>query len=365
MRCKQLGHVSRRVGFTLVELLVVIAIIGILVAMLLPAVQAAREAARRMSCGNNLKQIGIALHNYHDVHKTFPPSSHWVNNGSGINQTNNAQLSENWVIMMLPYFEQQPLFEAFDLKNFITSSVNAAARGTEIEAMMCPSDSFNRKPFNGAAPGSKDTSNLGNGWARGNYAANAALGYMRSSSNENDAGLPTSGGWSGPRKNRYRGVMGANVSLKIAEITDGTSNTVLVGEIRAGVIEFDSRGVWAMSGGCPSSLWAHGWMGDCRGPNAQSLLADDLMGCSAVQAKFGGEQKLAKMGMACSRDDWWNFQQTMRSNHINGVQAVFCDGSVHFISDYVQSAASFDPEPGVWDRLNLSQDDFPVDLGNL
>ena len=94
---------SRRRGFTLVELLVVIAIIGILVALLLPAVQAAREAARRMSCSNNLKQLGLALHNYHDIHKTFPPDAIWYGNRKGTTATAGHQRHYTWVTMILPF----------------------------------------------------------------------------------------------------------------------------------------------------------------------------------------------------------------------------------------------------------------------
>ena len=357
-----------RPGFTLVELLVVIAIIGILVALLLPAVQTAREAARVMQCKNNLKQIGIALHNYHDVHKIFPPSSHWRNRaGADIQQRNNPNLSENWVIMMLPYFEQQPLFDSFDLTQYIPHAANAAARSVELEGMMCPSDPFNRKPFMGSTNGG--TNQMGDNWARGNYAANGALGFMTNTQHgAYDAAYETSPGWSKTSNVsfRQRGVMGANASLKIAEITDGTSNTVLVGEIRAGVVSFDSRGVWAMSGACPSSLWAHGYHGDCRGPNANSPAADDVMACTAIQSKMGGVAGLQKIGMPCSNGDWPNFQQTMRSTHISGVLACFADGSIRLISDYVQSdPGGFDPEPAVWDKINLSSDGFAYDNGDL
>ena len=116
---------------------------------------------------------------------------------------------------------------------------------------------------------------------------------------------PQPGGWAG----RYvRGVMGANVSERIDDIHDGASNTILVGEIRAGVISFDPRGVWAMGGAAPSSLWAHGYQGDDNGPNNKgSPAADDMQSCGAIQTAIGGsqgtgsagEQQLMKMGMAC------------------------------------------------------------------
>ena len=103
----------RRVGpgFTLVELLVVIVIIGILIALLLPAVQSAREAARRAQCQNNLKQLALALHNYHGSYQFFPPSSNW--NGIPPQSGNTASLSPNWVIAVLPFLEQQALFNRF------------------------------------------------------------------------------------------------------------------------------------------------------------------------------------------------------------------------------------------------------------
>mgnify|MGYP003716050725 FL=1 len=151
---------QKKQGFTLIELLVVIAIIGILVALLLPAVQAAREAARRTQCANNLKQLGLALHNYHSSIGIFPPSSHWEP-GVDLNLANNPNLSENWVIMILPFLEQQGLAAKFDLTQPITQAINAAARGTKLKVMLCPSDHNNRSPFNGSA--FPQTSNYGDG----------------------------------------------------------------------------------------------------------------------------------------------------------------------------------------------------------
>jgi prepilin-type N-terminal cleavage/methylation domain-containing protein len=345
-----------RNAFTLVELLVVIAIIGILVAMLLPAVQAAREAARRMQCSNNLKQIGIGLHNYHDTYLIFPPSSHWENNGAHIKSLgdNKPNLNENWVIMVLPYMEQQPLYDAFNLKKYITDPENALARGTEIDVMMCPTDTFNRKPFMGSTNGG--TNQLGDNWARGNYGANACLGKMHFGTNEpsQSCALEDSYGW---RSTEWRGVMGANTSLKIAQITDGTSNTLLVGEMRTGVVSFDMRGVWAMSGGCPSSLWAHGKVGDANGPNPVTPDADDLTACTAVENAVGGANQLTKMGMSCAGGgSRANYQQSARSMHIGGIQVCLADGSVRFVNDYINITRD-GAKNSVWDRLNLSQDD--------
>ena len=224
-------------GFTLVELLVVITIIGILIALLLPAVQSTREAARRVQCLNNLKQLGLALCNFHAARRTFPPSSVWRKNGkldlTNDGVENNPDLAENWVILILPQLEQQSLRASFDLTKPIPNPANAKPRSLPLTVMLCPSDVFNQTPFNGTA--SSLTSNLGGGWARGNYAANASLGYLGSGDRVNVTGVGqgtnfTSFGWG----NRWlRGVMGANAALRADEIRDGTSKTILLAEIRA------------------------------------------------------------------------------------------------------------------------------------
>ena len=137
------NRIERRRAFTLVELLVVIAIIGILVALLLPAVQSAREAARRTSCQNNLKQIGIALQNYHDASSgAFPPGIVFDLGPTGIPQRPDASwyYRPNWIINLLPYIEEQGLYDSFDLNEFISAEVNLVPRGTTVETLLCPSD---------------------------------------------------------------------------------------------------------------------------------------------------------------------------------------------------------------------------------
>ncbi|MFW5693503.1 MAG: DUF1559 domain-containing protein, partial [Thermoguttaceae bacterium] len=125
-------------AFTLVELLVVIAIIGILIALLLPAVQSAREAARRMQCSNNLKQIGLALHNYHTAHKTLP---YGANFGQGTGAT--------WAAMILPYLEQQNVYDAFDFTLPVWHEQNEQAVQSVIPAYICPSDPASSEPLQG------------------------------------------------------------------------------------------------------------------------------------------------------------------------------------------------------------------------
>jgi prepilin-type N-terminal cleavage/methylation domain-containing protein len=123
-----LAKAEVRRGFTLVELLVVIAIIGILIALLLPAVQAAREAARRMQCSNNLKQIGLGLHNYHDTFGTFPP---------GASQDQYL----GYATRLLPFMEQKPLYDRVDFENVYSTPNNYAVGAVRVDAFLCPSSS--------------------------------------------------------------------------------------------------------------------------------------------------------------------------------------------------------------------------------
>ena len=357
-------------GFTLVELLVVITIISILIGLLLPAVQSAREAARSLQCSNNLKQLGLALQNYHTGYRIFPPSSVWKTNGkvdpNRTAQSNDAGLAENWVVLILPQLEQQNLLNSFNLAKPIPDPANAAGRGTSLQVMLCPSDAFNRKPFMGSASPGK-TDKMGDNWARGDYGANASIDYMFS-------GGP-SGAGSGWTNRWSRGIMGANLSLRIDDIHDGASNTILVGELRAGVIPQDTRGVWAMSGACPSALWGHGYISDDNGPNCNQTRADDPRACSDVQQAVGGssgqgsqgEKTLIQMGMSCYEGNDYDVEQTSRSMHASGVNVCLADGSVRFISDFIELGTSGTPPAclGVWDKLNLSNDGQPIDASKF
>lgn len=341
-------------GFTLVELLVVIAIIAILVALLLPAVNAAREAARASQCRNNMKQIALALLNFESATRKLPPSSTWPT-GTVPETKSNVRLGPNWVILILPYMEEQALHSQFKLNQPINDPVNQQQRGATIPTMLCPTDSDrNGVRFDGT--GHAKTAMYGDGWARGNYAANGSLGYLQHL-NGIGAAFANSREWKSPM---FRGVMGANVGLKIGQIKDGTSKTILVGEIRAGVVPIDPRGVWAMGGACPSSLWAHGYNGDDNGPNNLGLFADDPISCSAIRTAFGGERMLAQDSMGCSTIDAANIQQTMRSRHAGGVHAALVDGSVHFLSDSIQVSTN-NRCCSVWDRINLSADALPIE----
>lgn len=200
------ASVKRRLGFTLVELLVVIAIIGILVGLLLPAVQAAREAARRMSCSNNLKQIGLSLHNYQSAHKSFPPLAFL---GSSVG-TPEGPYHHTWVTSILPFIEQGPLHEQI---NFTLPAWGQPHISTVLPTLQCPS-----------SPQYRDASAFhGIGWT--NYVG--AEGYELNEVNypwfdspEEDALASTD----------YSGIFTVLQTNTFRDVTDGTSNTIIVAE---------------------------------------------------------------------------------------------------------------------------------------
>jgi prepilin-type processing-associated H-X9-DG protein len=342
---------------------------------LLPAIQAAREAARRIQCNNNLKQVGLALQNFHSAQRRFPPSANWRTfPGAKLDPTfasmdvgNNPKLADNWVINVLPYLDGKSLKGLFDLTKPIPDPVNAIPRGTRMSVMLCPSDPYNDKPFNGSA--SSLTKLMGDNWARGNYAANASLGYM-------GAGGEVGNGPGGWGNKMLQGVMGANIALRITDIHDGTTKTILLGEIRAGLLPQDTRGTWAMSGSA-SALWGHGYYQDDNGPNAIAPAADDERTCSEIQTAFGGssgagskgEAQLMKMAMPCWYGNGPDWQQTARSMHPGGLSVCMCDGSVQWINDYIQLdtqdfLSTAPTHLGVWDKLNLSNDGQPIKAGS-
>jgi prepilin-type N-terminal cleavage/methylation domain-containing protein len=345
----------KRTAFTLVELLVVIAIIGILIGLLLPAINAAREAGRRAQCQNNLKQLALGTLCYTDERGVFPPCATWVGN----DPSNPAGGRDNWAIMILPYIEYNGLYKQFNHNKPISDLANAAARATVVPTMLCPSDPFNRKPFNGRT--GQNTVSLGDNWARGNYAANGSLGFMRRTSSTADAGGADTPGW---QDRRMRGIMGSGCALPPVKVTDVLSHTILLAETRAGITDYDARGVWAMSGACPSGIWGCSYMvGDDYGPNCPIFSADDMVNCTQLRTAFGdssfmqtGTNGLATTGMPCSGVDAYNSQQTARSLHVGGVYVAFADGGVHWVSDLVQSSPSSVNDPSIWDRLIASGD---------
>ena len=340
-------------AFTLVELLVVITIIAILISLLLPAVQAAREAARQMQCQNNMKQLGLACLNYESQHWCFPPSAY----STGDYGSSRTHL-RNWVIAILPFLEQQPLYESFDFSVGIHHSNNRAARGTELQAMKCPTDAMNKVKF--ASIDSTESDN----WARGSYAANASLAQYYATTTQGGAGTDAPLSYS----HWHRGIMGTNLSMGVSEVYDGTSNTLLLAEVRSGIVKEDRRGTWALDHPGASSLWGYGW-GDNNGPNTCTENADDVLDCSTIRTNCGGIEATRVQCMTCATAG--SNQATTRSQHAGGVNVTLADGSVRFVSNYIEKGnggwAGNATTPSTatqflcWQRICASQDGQTVD----
>ena len=284
-----------RQGFTLVELLVVIAIIGILVALLLPAIQAAREAARRSQCSNNLKQLGLALHMHHDQEKHFPPGHYSPSAGTSCVNFSEA----TWVTHILPFLEYSAAYDQIDRTRAFGCGDNLVVTEMFMTTMHCPSD---RRP---------DPSST---FARGNYAANNGIGPMREWCRHLQAATAL------PPVAREGGVFYINSNMPMAEIRDGTSQTVMISEIRVSR-PGDFRGVMHYP---EAPLYHHNYT-----PN--SLVPDQIR---TAHCNVGNLPEIPCQGAYSA----WNSRaliQTARSYHPGGVQVAMADGSVRFVAESI------------------------------
>jgi prepilin-type N-terminal cleavage/methylation domain-containing protein/prepilin-type processing-associated H-X9-DG protein len=349
-----------RKAFTLVELLVVIAIIGILIGLLLPAINSAREAGRRASCTNNLKQLALGCNSYCSAQGAFPAGM-TVPKGEQPNTT--ARFGPNWVINILPFMEYDSLYKQFNLRADISSKTDAEninARAQAVSSMLCPSDTYNSKPY---VPGTSRASEGHTPWARGNYGANSSIAYldlgggqapdgMSDVEFEAGAGAPAWRKWS-------RGVMGCNTGCTPQQITDGLAFTCLIGELRAGICSVDHRGTWALGECGGSTLWGFGTCGDagvnCRTPDG----ADDIYEGPEVLALFGGSDALLNDMMMCPWGGTDSWQCGVKSLHTAGANIAMCDGSVHFINENIdcnQGCTLTLENLRVWEYLMCSTD---------
>ncbi len=335
----------RRRGFTLVELLVVIAIIGILIALLLPAVQAAREAARRSQCANNMKQVGLALHNYHDAFKSFMPQAIW----DGLPPSGTAggvrPAHHTWLTMLLPFMEQQPLYDSVD---FTEPAWGQAVVGTAVDTLRCPTDPDLRNPSESHDMAVTNyIANEGYHWHPG------AVGPIGNWSPWNGAGTtsPYPGFSDGfTSTGDMLGVFTNLFTCKIRDITDGTSNTAMVAESNAA--GFYGGPMWSIGTGkkrykgvfiyAPAFLACGyaGWGGNEAGSGILNPDGTSRSGgqwfrtnphpCPPVYMIFRGFNSESHHGCG--------------SLHPGGMQITLADGSVRFLSE----SMAF----GTWMKLN-------------
>ena len=324
-----------RNGFTLIELLVVIAIIGVLIALLLPAVQAAREASRRMSCSNNVKQLTLAVLNYTESRRALPASAlvelPQASGGYGRfdpapgSATAGTMLS--WIVEILPFLEEQPLYDRFDKKKTVFNQP-LEPQAVVISALQCPSDPENESFF-------ESSLTSGHRLAKGNYAAFTTPYHI-------------------DLQNFYPGAMIAGRAQGLVQITDGTSKTFVLSEVRTRSYPKDQRGAWAVGwpgatllgvdahpdpnlflellpdGTRPPKFVYKAFSPHPMVPNSDG--EDTLYDCSDAEAARADR-------MPCYPDTSPNYLAAApRSMHVGGVCVGFLDGHVDFITNEIDVA---------------------------
>lgn len=308
-----------REGFTLVELLVVIAIIGILIALLLPAVQAAREAARRSKCSNQLKQLGLALQNYHDVHKVFPHGAR------------SPMYAPNWRVMVLPFMEQNALYESIDpdsqaSKGGFMSAKDAASiygYGTGRNAILrelvvpgwnCPSNPNPPLVDTTYSPGYQS-------YDRGqihDYVGIAGAYFGPAGRSGVCSGLSQYGSYV-----CQNGVLYPNGWVRMRDVTDGASNTMIVGEQGGKVGNRDVR-----------ASYHCGWAGFSSASGVTAITeGTHFYGTGTTTVRYPINTKTCVSGSGCYNP--WDMNTVLNSMHPGGAQTAFVDGSVHFLSETI------------------------------
>jgi prepilin-type N-terminal cleavage/methylation domain-containing protein/prepilin-type processing-associated H-X9-DG protein len=329
-------------GFTLVELLVVIAIIGILVALLLPAVQAAREAARRMQCSNNLKQMGLAFHNYHDTHKAFPPPS-----VIGLRMPLNMAAGTSWCTALMPFMEQGPLHDSINRAISPYDPGNAVAAQTVVPIFICPSAPTEPKFVEyslAASPWAGMAAITAFRGARLDYVTpTRSRGQICDLAYQGEFLPPLPpcpgeirrgyGGWMMYPMDAASVTMATNVphdERRMSDIVDGTSNTMLLFECTSrNFVYFNKiRCMPGMSAACdaalaPGALW-----------NGGGAWIDLYKGVSSTEGTtFSGPR--TSTGGPCVINCRNAEEAGLYSWHPGGAQLLLADGSVRFISQTV------------------------------
>lgn len=319
---------SRRTAFTLIELLVVIAIIAILIALLLPAVQQAREAARRTQCKNNLKQFGLAMHNYESTFGMFPlnTSNIW-NPGPSWNDGSKG----SHLVHLLPFLEQAPLYNAFNFNatgspwncpdpasltncNFEARVINGTlVRNIVIPGFLCPTepspklDGHSMKSNYSISMGNQAMPSLNNSCTLfpGNNFGTGAAGHGNTYAGQDISGV----------------ISRFNFGAAIAQITDGTSNTIAAGEVRPQC----------------SDHQRNGWVHFNTMPSATTAPINYPIACVREGTIVVGGQSLQWDTLPYGCNHWQNWQTSngFKSRHTGGAQFALCDGSARFISENI------------------------------
>ena len=326
----------RKHGFTLVELLVVIAIIGILVGLLLPAVQAAREAARRMQCSNNLKQAGLALHNYESSFKRFP--AHCTGSGN-MGQWGQRGLYSGW-LPMLPFLEQNNLYSQLESVQIVPWADNPAGNFTLIAQRLpfleCPSDAGDQDP---SRPQRTNTLSSYAFCTGDNYSSNQIEPGERTNAALRAQKLPINN----------RGIFGRYNYPRIGEISDGTSNTLALGERQRPASLINRGMVTAVAGDiatlvplvCRATLIGQNYIDPAAIPSGDNAPGYRGFGGNCYFAAF--TTILPPNSAACLiAEGGVSYHHTAGiwsagSEHTGGAQFAMADGSVHFISDAIDS----------------------------
>jgi prepilin-type N-terminal cleavage/methylation domain-containing protein/prepilin-type processing-associated H-X9-DG protein len=285
-------------GFTLIELLVVIAIIGVLIALLLPAVQSAREAARRSQCTNNLKQLALAVANYESSTGSYPPGHYSQRRATNPGA---VSLGINMHVFIAKYLEQSAAYDAFNFSVAIRDAANVTVAGVGISVLWCPSDpavsnSAALDPFYVYRPtGSRQNFN--------SYVGNRGTFYGDTFYDFTDPCLEA-------QRKQMNGVFSDHSRVKLSDIRDGTSNTFMFGERLHGILSPDEQAYY--------HWWQSGWWSDAMfdatyGPNGHRHFSTQIN----------------------SLGWWWVPLQAASSFHPGGVNVGLCDGSVRFLKDTI------------------------------
>lgn len=283
----------RHRGFTLIELLVVIAIIAVLIALLLPAVQQARESARRTQCKNSVKQLGLAMHNYHDTYNFLPIG---FMNGSGPNFTDANQSGYVWLRAILPFIDQANLVAGWDQTQMYNVAPNQAIIRTTIPAMICPSDTATKTWV--PVPNYNYAVNLGNTTAQATTPFNG-VNYLPSPF--------------------FYSTSTTSKCYKFSDIGDGVSTCMLIGEVRQGQNGQDLRGL----------IWYGQYIGFTTNNPPNTSVPDRGQSGFCVTAN-------SSIQLPCATADTANpLMMSSRSRHVGGVHVLLGDGSVRFISNNI------------------------------